>query len=70
MSDTRIDMTAAAIPAGVVDIDLRVVMASFKLIVPPNVRVINPRSTDFREPFRIRGPGCCGCGIAVPAAGH
>lgn len=41
MSDTKLDMTAAAIPPGVIDIDMRVVMASFKLIVPPNVRVIN-----------------------------
>jgi hypothetical protein len=41
MSDTRIDLTQASLPAGVVDIELRAVMASFKLIVPPNTRVIN-----------------------------
>jgi hypothetical protein len=41
MSDTRIDLTEASLPPGIVDIELRAVMASFKLIVPPNTRVIN-----------------------------
>ncbi len=41
MSDTRIDLTRASLPPGIVDIGLRVVMASFKLVVPPNMRVIN-----------------------------
>jgi Cell wall-active antibiotics response 4TMS YvqF/Domain of unknown function (DUF1707) len=41
MSDTKIDLTQAALPPGLIEMDLRLVMASFKLIVPPNVRVIN-----------------------------
>ena len=41
MSDSRIDLTQASLPAGIIDIQLKVVMASFKLIVPPNMRVIN-----------------------------
>ncbi|HTE44621.1 MAG TPA: LiaF domain-containing protein [Gemmatimonadaceae bacterium] len=41
MSETRIDLTQAVLPPGVIDLNLRVVMASFKLIVPPNVRVVN-----------------------------
>lgn len=41
MSDTKIDLTQAALPPGMIEIDLRLVMAAFKLIVPPNVRVIN-----------------------------
>jgi hypothetical protein len=40
MSDTKIDMTHAAMPAGVVDFEVRAVMASLKLIVPPGMRVI------------------------------
>ena len=41
MSDTKLDFTHAVMPDGVTDIHLRVVMSSFKLVVPPNVRVIN-----------------------------
>lgn len=42
MSDTKLDMTSAALPVGgVVNIDLTAVMASFKIIVPPGVRVVN-----------------------------
>lgn len=41
MSDTKIDLTQATIPSGVVEIDLHVVMASFRLIVPPGMRVIS-----------------------------
>jgi len=42
MSDTKIDLTSAALPVGgFVDIDLSCVMASFRLIVPPEVRVVN-----------------------------
>ena len=41
MSDTKIDLTQAVLPTGMIEINLRVVMAAFKLIVPPNVRVIN-----------------------------
>jgi hypothetical protein len=42
MSDTKIDLTSAVLPVGgFVDIDLSCVMASFRLIVPPEVRVVN-----------------------------
>jgi len=42
MSDTKIDLTSAALPVGgVVTIELRAVMTSFRLIVPPDVRVVN-----------------------------
>lgn len=41
MSDTKIDFTHAVMPGGVVNVHIRVMMASCKLVVPPNVRVIN-----------------------------
>jgi hypothetical protein len=41
MSDTKIDFTHAVMPGGVVNVHIRVIMASCKLVVPPNVRVIN-----------------------------
>ena len=41
MSDTKLDFTHAAMPGAVIDVHLRAVMASCKLVVPPNVRVIN-----------------------------
>jgi len=41
MSDTKIDFTHAAMPNGIVDLDLRAVMASCRLVVSPNIRVIN-----------------------------
>jgi len=41
MSDTRIDLTQAVLPPGIVDVELRCVMTAFKLVVPPNVRVVN-----------------------------
>ncbi|HEY4130850.1 MAG TPA: DUF1707 domain-containing protein [Gemmatimonadaceae bacterium] len=42
MSDTKLDLTSASLPVGgFVDIDLTCVMASFRLIVPPEVRVVN-----------------------------
>lgn len=41
MSDTKLDFTHAAMPGSVIDVHLRAVMASCKLVVPPNVRVIN-----------------------------
>src|SRR4051812_20670863 len=36
MSDTKLDFTHAVMPDGVTDVHLRVVMSSFKLVVPPN----------------------------------
>jgi hypothetical protein len=41
MSDTTIDLTQAVLPAGIVDIHIKVVCASFKLILPPGIRVAN-----------------------------
>jgi hypothetical protein len=41
MSDTKIDFTHAVMPGGIVNVHIRVIMASCKLVVPPNVRVIN-----------------------------
>lgn len=41
MSDTRIDLTQAVMPSGIVDIDMRVVWAACKIVVPPGMRVIN-----------------------------
>jgi hypothetical protein len=40
MSDTKIDLTHAVMPSGVMDFEIRVVMASLKMIVPPGVRVL------------------------------
>ena len=41
MSDTKIDLTQAVLPSDLVEIDLRVVWAACKVIVPAGVRVIN-----------------------------
>lgn len=42
MSDTRIDLTSAALPVGgVVNIDITAVMASVRIIVPPGMRVVS-----------------------------
>jgi hypothetical protein len=41
MSDTKIDFTQAVMPGGIVEVHLRVMMASCRLVVPPNMRVIN-----------------------------
>jgi hypothetical protein len=40
MSDTKLDLTHAAMPSGMMDFEVRAVMASLKLIVPPGVRVV------------------------------
>ena len=41
MSDTRLDLTQAILPGGVIDVDVRVVWAACKITIPPGVRVIN-----------------------------
>src|SRR5690349_16696957 len=42
MSDSKIDLTQAALPVGgVVNIELTAFMASVRIIVPPGMRVIN-----------------------------
>lgn len=53
MSDAGVDLTHAALPRGIVDIHLRVVMSSFKLVVPANVRVIN-EAHSFMASVRCR----------------
>ena len=40
MSDTKLDLTHAAMPSGMMDFEVRAVMASLKLVVPPGVRVV------------------------------
>ena len=40
MSDTKLDLTHAMLSSGIVDFEIRAVMASLKVIVPPGVRVM------------------------------
>jgi hypothetical protein len=40
-SDSVIDLTAASLPADIVDIHVRIVMASMKIVVPAGLRVVN-----------------------------
>ena len=40
MSDTKLDLTHAVMPSGMMDFEVRAVMASLKLVVPPGVRVV------------------------------
>ena len=49
MSDTKIDFTQAAMPGGMVDVHVRAVMTSCKLVLPPNVRVINEMHSVMSE---------------------
>jgi hypothetical protein len=42
MSDTTLDLTNAAMPVGgIVNVELTAIMTSFKVIVPPGMRVVN-----------------------------
>lgn len=41
MSDTKIDMRQATLSAGVTTVELRSLMASVRIVVPPHVRVVN-----------------------------
>jgi hypothetical protein len=41
MSDMTIDLTQATLPAGVIDIHVRSLMAAVKLIVPPGIQVVS-----------------------------
>jgi hypothetical protein len=41
MSDTTLDITHAEIPSGIVDIHVRAMMATVKLILPPGIHVVN-----------------------------
>ena len=40
-SDSVIDLTSARLPADIVDIHVRIVMASMKIVVPAGLRVVN-----------------------------
>ena len=40
-SDSVIDLTAASLPADIVDIHVRIVMANMKIVVPAGLRVVN-----------------------------
>ena len=44
MSDTRIDLSSADLPDGVVDVHVRAVWTSLKIILPPGLRVVNRMS--------------------------
>jgi hypothetical protein len=39
MSDTTIDLSRAQLPAGIIDIRVRAMMASVKIILPPGIRI-------------------------------
>lgn len=41
MSDATIDLTQAVLPAGIIDIHVRSLMAAVKLIVPPGIQVVS-----------------------------
>lgn len=45
MASTTLDFTEALMPAGIVDIHLRGLMTEVKIIVPPDVYVVNRAST-------------------------
>ena len=50
MSDTHLDLTQALLPAGgVVDLRLNAVMASFRIVVPPGMRVVNQMHSIMSE---------------------
>jgi Domain of unknown function (DUF1707) len=40
-SDSVIDLTAASLPADIVDIHVRIVMANMKIVIPAGLRVVN-----------------------------
>jgi hypothetical protein len=66
MSDTKIDLTHAVLPPGVVDVDVHAVMAAFKLIVPPNVQVINEMHS-FMADVRSRAHEIAPAGVPARA---
>jgi hypothetical protein len=41
MSDATIDLTQATLPAGIIDIHVRSLMAAVKLIIPPGIQVVS-----------------------------
>jgi hypothetical protein len=45
MADTTIDLTQAALPAGIIDIHIRSLWAAVKVVVPPGLQVVNRLSS-------------------------
>ena len=41
MADTTVDLTQATLPAGIIDIHVRSLMAAVKVIVPPGIQVVS-----------------------------
>ena len=41
MSDTTLDVTHAQLPAGIIDIDMKALMATVKIILPPGVHLVS-----------------------------
>src|SRR5690242_16682370 len=54
MADTTIDLTQAALPAGIIDIHIRSVCAAVKIVVPPGLQVVNRLSSLMGS---VRGGG-------------
>ena len=63
MSDTTIDLTQAALPAGIIDIHIRSICAAVKIVVPPGLQVVSRLSSLMgsvrggSEPNEAGGPG-------------
>ena len=63
MSDTTIDLTQAALPAGIIDIHIRSIWAAVKIVVPPGLQVVNRVSSVMAsvrggaEPNETGNPG-------------
>jgi hypothetical protein len=53
MSDTTIDLTQATLPTGIMDVRVKGLMSSVKLIVPPGVRVAD-RVGSFMASVQVR----------------
>ena len=54
MSDTTIDLTQAALPAGIIDIHVRSIWAAVKIVVPPGLQIVNRMSSVMGS---VRGGG-------------
>jgi hypothetical protein len=65
MSDTKLDFTHAAMPGGIVNVHIRAIMASCKLVVPPNVRVVN-ETHSVMSTVRSRADELSSDGVSAP----
>jgi hypothetical protein len=54
MADATIDLTQAALPAGIIDIHVRSLCAAVKIVVPPGLQVVNRVSSLMSS---VRGGG-------------